>query len=191
MTRTVARLILAMLLLPCTGAVFLLLFLVVVIPAAAGGPPPVSRLLLMWGLLYAFVGAYWVVLWHDMVPWTRRRVARTALATVLSLAGGFAAALGVLAINRQVPPAIATLIGGGTVPITWTLATVLIWRESAAERLTRLQARGMPVIACPLCGYNLAGLTEARCPECGGTFTLEQIVLARPVAAAAQPAAEL
>jgi hypothetical protein len=188
MTRTVARLILAMLLLPCTGAVFLLLFLALIVPA--GGPPAVSRLLLMWFLLYAFVGAYWIILWRDMVPWSRRRVTLTALATVLSLAGGFAVALGCIAVNRQVPPPIAVLFGGGTVPITWVLSTVLIWRETAAERLARLTAHGMPAIACPLCGYNLAGLTEARCPECGATFTLEQIVLARP-RTGAQPAAEL
>lgn len=25
-------------------------------------------------------------------------------------------------------------------------------------------------IECPLCGYNLRGLKEARCPECGGAF---------------------
>jgi hypothetical protein len=185
MTRTVARLILAMLLLPSTGAVFLLLFLILVAPA--GGPPDVGRLLLMWFLLYAFVGAYWVILWHDMVPWNRRRVTRTALATVLSLAGGVVVALACLAVNHQVPPTIAVMIGGGTVPITWVLSTVLVWRETAAERLTRLTAHGMPAIACPLCGYNLAGLTEARCPECGGRFTLEQVILARP-RPGAQPA---
>jgi len=178
MTRTIARLILAMLLLPCTGAVFLILFLALI--ASAGGPPAVGRLVLMWGLLYVFVGAYWIILWHDMVPWNRRRVGRTALAAVLSVAGGVAVAYGCRVINRQVPPPIAVLLGGGTVPITWVLATVLIWRETAAERLARLTAHGMPVIACPLCGYNLAGLTEARCPECGGRFTLEQVMLARP-----------
>ena len=180
MTRTVARLILAMLLLPCTGAVFLLLFVAVVVPANTNGPPSVPRLLLMWFLLYAFIGAYWIVLWRDMVPWSGRRVLLTAAATVLSLVGGAAVALGCMAVHRQLPPPMAVLIGGGTVPITWVLSTVLVWRESAAERLGRLTAHGMPVLACPLCGYNLAGLTEARCPECGGSFTLEQIVLARP-----------
>ena len=134
----------------------------------------------MWLVLYVFVGTYWVVLWRDMVTWNRRRVMLTALATVLSLAGGCAAALGCRTINRQVPLPIAVLLGGGTVPITWVLATVLVWRETPAERLTRLTAHGMPVIACPLCGYNLAGLTEARCPECGASFTLEQVVLGRP-----------
>ena len=180
MTRTVARLILAMLLLPVTGAVFLLLFLALI---PASGPPAVARLLLMWSALYAFVGAYWVLLWRDMVTWNLRRVVATALATLLSLAGGIAVALGCVAINRQVPPPIAVLIGGGTVPITWVLSTVLIWRETPAERLSRLTTHGMPAIACPLCGYSLAGLTEARCPECGGTFTLDQIVLARPQSA--------
>jgi hypothetical protein len=177
MTRTVARLILAMLLLPCTGAVFLLLMLTLIIPA--GGPPAVGRLLLFWSVLYTFVGAYWILLWRDMVTWNRRRVALTALATVLSLAGGLAVALGCMAVNRQVPTPIAVLIGGGTVPITWVLSTVLLWRETAAERLGRLTAHGMPALACPLCGYDLSGLTEARCPECGASFTLEQLLLTR------------
>lgn len=180
MTRTVARLILAMLLLPCTGAVFLLLMVIVVVGSGAGGRPAVSRLLLMWFLLYAFVATYWIVLWWDMVTWNRRRVALTAGATVLSLAIGCAIAIGCLAIYPALLPPPAVMIGGGTVPITWVLSTVLIWRETAAERLGRLTAHGMPVIACPLCGYNLAGLTEAKCPECGASFTLEQIVLARP-----------
>ncbi|HEX8322928.1 MAG TPA: hypothetical protein VF595_03350 [Tepidisphaeraceae bacterium] len=184
MTRTVVRLILAMLLLPFTGAVFIVLFLTLI---PMSGPPPTARLLLMWSALYLFVGTYWVLLWGDMVPWNRRRVTLTVLATVLSLAGGVAVGLGCRAINRQVPPPIAVLIGGGTVPITWVLATVLLWRETAAERLGRLTAHGMPALECPLCGYNLAGLTEARCPECGASFTLEQLVLARP-RPVAQPA---
>ena len=177
MTRTVARLILAMLILPCTGAVFILLFLTLM---PMSGPPAVGRLLLVWSLLYLFVGAYWIMLWRDMVLWNRRRVTLTALATLLSLVGGVAVAVGCVVANHRVPHQVAVLIGGGTVPITWVLSTVLLWRESAAERLSRLTAHGMPVIACPLCGYNLAGLTEARCPECGASFTLEQVVLARP-----------
>ena len=185
MTRTVARLILAMLLLPCTGAVFLVLMLAIVAPT--NGPPSVARLLLMWSLLYLFVGTYWVILWRDMVPWNRRRVMLTALATVGSLAGGAAVAVVAIAFQRQLPPPIAVMFGGGTVPITWVLTTVLIWRETAAERLQRLTAHGMPVIACPLCGYNLAGLQEAKCPECGASFTLEQLILARPLTGA-QPA---
>jgi hypothetical protein len=39
------------------------------------------------------VGAYWVVLWHDMVSWTARRVALTAVATALALFIGAVVAL--------------------------------------------------------------------------------------------------
>ncbi len=31
-------------------------------------------------------------------------------------------------------------------------------------------------VPCPSCGYNLRGLREARCPECGSSFTIEQLV---------------
>ncbi len=30
-------------------------------------------------------------------------------------------------------------------------------------------------LACPLCGYNLRGLTEPRCPECGFRFTWAEL----------------
>ncbi|MBX2852827.1 MAG: hypothetical protein KTR15_13915 [Phycisphaeraceae bacterium] len=29
----------------------------------------------------------------------------------------------------------------------------------------------------PECGYNMRGLTEAKCPECGSKFTLDQLKL--------------
>jgi len=32
-----------------------------------------------------------------------------------------------------------------------------------------------PEIRCPRCGYSLQGLSSASCPECGGTFTLDQL----------------
>lgn len=32
-------------------------------------------------------------------------------------------------------------------------------------------------LPCPKCGYNLTGLREARCPECGATYTLDELVV--------------
>jgi predicted Zn-ribbon and HTH transcriptional regulator len=54
--------------------------------------------------------------------------------------------------------------------------TVFCWRESKLERADRLRLSGIDAIACLNCGYNLTGLNEARCPECGSRFTLDQIV---------------
>src|SRR5687768_8144850 len=31
-------------------------------------------------------------------------------------------------------------------------------------------------VACPLCGYNLRGLADPRCPECGYAFTWEDLL---------------
>ena len=33
----------------------------------------------------------------------------------------------------------------------------------------------MPTLYCPNCGYNLTGLTEERCPECGGRFSRAEL----------------
>jgi hypothetical protein len=34
-------------------------------------------------------------------------------------------------------------------------------------------------VNCPQCGYSLVGLVEARCPECGAGFTLDQLLAAQ------------
>jgi len=70
---------------------------------------------------------------------------------------------------------------GGLVPIVWVLATVLLWRETAAERLARMsKLASHPTMLCPFCGYNLSGLREARCPECGASFTLDELAASQP-----------
>ncbi len=33
----------------------------------------------------------------------------------------------------------------------------------------------MPTLYCPNCGYNLTGLSEHRCPECGGPFSRQHL----------------
>jgi hypothetical protein len=179
MTHTIARLILAMLILPCTGAVFLIGIGIVASFSRGGGPPPVVGVLGLWLGLYLFIFTYWILLWRGVVRWTEARIWKTAGATVVSmLVGVIAAAFGALAI-RGIPIQICMMFGGGLVPIVWVLLTVLLWRETAAERVQRLSRAGGGVL-CPLCGYNLAGLTEARCPECGSRFTLEQLTASQP-----------
>jgi hypothetical protein len=182
MTATIARLILAMLILPATGAVFLLTFLAVLARSGGGGPPPFWGILVVWIIVYTFVAAYWILLWRSTVRWTAARIWKTALAGAVALAGGGAIAFAVIVISRsQIPPGIALLLGGGTVPIVWVLGTVLLWRETAAERVARMSNLiGSPTVVCPFCGYNLSGLREARCPECGNSFTLDQLAASQP-----------
>jgi hypothetical protein len=69
-------------------------------------------------------------------------------------------------------------------PLLWLIATVLIWRETPAERGRRLHAAGRSGVSCPTCGYNLTGLSESRCPECGTRFTLDELMAAQPAVVA-------
>ena len=48
----------------------------------------------------------------------------------------------------------------------------LIWRHGYARGWR--QARGEAPM-CPQCGYNLSGLTQCRCPECGTEYRLEEL----------------
>jgi hypothetical protein len=175
MTTTIARLILAMLILPVTGAVFVLAFVATIRPK---GPPSVLSLFAIWALVYIFVSIYWVLLWNKMVRWTRGRVLRSFAVAAIAIACGCAVGGFCEAITRGIPAQIPVLIGGGVVPIIWVLGTVIVWRETPAERAERLATIGATVV-CPLCGYNMAGLRTAVCPECGGAFTLDQLAAAR------------
>ena len=192
MTATVARLVLAMLLLPVSGALFLILFAAVLARGAGPGPPAVGRVVAVWVMVDLFIAAYWIALWHGVVRWDRRRVLWTAGGTLLALLGGVAFALLCGALNPGLPAPLAALFGGGVVPIAWVLITVLLWRETPRERFERLAGLGPGrSVSCPVCGYSLAGLREARCPECGTHFTLDQLLAAQSHAApspAANPA---
>jgi hypothetical protein len=178
MSRTIARLILAMLLLPATGVVFVLCIAVL---AQSNGPPSVPGLLAMWFAVYAFVFTYWILLWRSSVRWTDGRIVQTVMASVGSLFVGAAFGAVCSALNRGIPIQPLILFGGGIVPIVWVLATVILWRETAAERMQRLTALGGAVrVECPLCGYDLSGLRDLRCPECGSAFTLDQLLASQP-----------
>ena len=177
MSHLVARLVLAMLTLPLTGTVFVVMFMVTV-PTAQG--PTLASMSVLWIVVYAFVATYWIAIWYGVVRWTRGRIWATAAAAPAALLLGVCVGM---VTGRAVPAAgaeIATLVGGGVVPIAWVVATVWIWKETAAERAERLAAMGRETVSCPLCGYNLTGLHEARCPECGARFTLDQLLATQP-----------
>jgi hypothetical protein len=43
-----------------------------------------------------------------------------------------------------------------------------------------------PALHCPTCGYNLTGLPENRCPECGGSFVSTELARERALKEASQ-----
>ena len=176
MTRLIARLILAMLILPLSGALFVLLMAVI---TSQGGPPEVYELAIMWVIVYVFIAVYWVLLWCNIVCWTRDRMRRTIVSGLLALLLGYLIAV-VVRFAFGGPVFVSALFGGGLPPIAWVLATVLIWRETAEERMARITAAGTDTVLCPNCGYNMTGLREARCPECGSVFTIDQLVSGQP-----------
>jgi hypothetical protein len=102
-----------------------------------------------------------------------------AVIVALIVASLAAIAAGAL-LSNSVRDGFTTFIGGILAIVLWLIATVLIWRETPAERALRLAASPASAIACPNCGYNLTGLTESRCPECGSKFTLNELLASQP-----------
>ena len=48
-----------------------------------------------------------------------------------------------------------------------------------ADRAGAFRQAAGDVLFCPKCGYNMTGLYEARCPECGSRYTLDQLAAAQ------------
>lgn len=171
MTQLIARLLLAAMLLPLSIALLVVLIMLISIN---GNPSPLETALL-WIAVDGFVVAYWLWVWKDLVRWTPSRHVRTVAAGVAAIL--VSTVFGsVFHLLGRPPLAASIMVGGGPSPIVWVFLTILIWRESAAERRDRMRKTGSQVIPCPVCGYNLTGLREARCPECGTSFTLNELM---------------
>lgn len=176
MTQLVSRLLLAILVFPLSIALFLM---VTALVTRMRGTPPAILAVAIWAVVYTFIAGYWWAIWRDLVRWTPARRQATLVAGVLALLAASVLAALIFAFAAPVPGFPALLLGGAIAPVVWVFGTVLIWRETPAERAERLRNAGGNVIACPVCGYNLTGLREARCPECGGSFKLEEILAAQ------------
>ena len=174
MSRVLFRLLLTTTLTPATVVVFTLIYLFF---AWAMGWTQEQALLLadvVTGLLLAVV---WIWIWYRMVRWTPTRYAGVAVvfvgaAIVAALVHQF-----VVAIHPYFTE-VGLVLAGLCWVMLWTAGTGFVWRESRAERAERLANLGGPNLACPNCGYNLTGLHQARCPECGTEYTLDGLFAA-------------
>ena len=140
-----------------------------------GGNPNPGEMLVAWTATHAFVVVYWIAVWRSQVVWTTRRRMHTFAAVGLGvIAAGIG--MGVLREFVGLPIEPTIMFSNALFPVVFVLATVLAWRESPAERHARVIERGTDTVSCPICAYNMTGLREAKCPECGAIFTLDELL---------------
>jgi hypothetical protein len=176
MSRLLARIMLALLMFPLAATVYLLAFAAAWKWMRFANVRDDSAFLIGNLVTAAFVVTYWLLLWRKTVRWTVRRTLVTFGAVILgAMCGTLSGAL----VQFTIEDDIAVFVGGIVGILVWLLSTLFIWQETKVERGSRLRGLGLDVVACPGCGYNLTGLREASCPECGGKFTVDQLFAAQ------------
>ena len=175
MTNLLARILLAIMILPLAATVY-----VVVVFSLISKPGNDAVAFIVATLLTAvFVVAYWLWLWRESVKWTGARIGRTLLASAGCVGVGALGAAFLNAVSNIHEESFAIFIAGLLSIVSWLPVTVLIWRETSQERMDRLRLAAGDVLCCLRCGYNMTGLHEARCPECGTQYTLNQLFAAQ------------
>ena len=43
-----------------------------------------------------------------------------------------------------------------------------------------MRARNPDAMVCPACGYNMTGLRATTCPECGASYTINELAALQP-----------
>lgn len=115
----------------------------------------------------------WIGIWHSQVVWTRARRLLTAASVLWSVGAAFIFGV-VVAVCTQ-GNEVGVILGGMVWFVAWMASTAFVWRETGPERAARLGSIAKGTVSCLNCGYNLTGLHEARCPECGTQYTLDEL----------------
>ena len=180
MSQLISRILLTILLFPSATLVLIVSFLL-----AEPQMDNDTAIRLCGVITCAYMAGYWVLLWRRAVVWTPERMRATlsyaAVAVVAGAVVGF-----VIDWVQPYADEVALVLACLTATLLWIIATIFVWRETPAERAARLSRAGADALVCPSCGYNLTGLREARCPECGATFTLNELLSAQPGRASAE-----
>jgi hypothetical protein len=166
--------LLAMALIVATPLVYISVLFVFDQAARVGGPEPFLLASVVTGSLFVLC---WVRLWYREVSWSSRRWLWTALAVAGAAVPAMVVYGAVLAV-QQYADELAGVLAFWCWGVVWIGCTAIIWRETDAERIERLKSLRGRVLSCPKCGYNMTGLYEARCPECGTQFTLDGLFTA-------------
>ncbi|MCG3138016.1 MAG: hypothetical protein HJJLKODD_01872 [Phycisphaerae bacterium] len=172
MSALLARLLLSFVMLVATPLVYLVLFVII---EESVLPNDTSAFLA--SSMFTAIGVLtaWLMIWRRQVRWTPNRRGQTI--GVVGLSCALAAMVAVLIgwVTHRGIREEGIILGGMTWLVGWLAGSVLVWRETPAERAERLANMTRGAISCPRCGYNLTGLQQARCPECGTQFTLDEL----------------
>ncbi len=130
--------------------------------------------LVVWGLIG--LGLFWLI-WRGVVCWNSARKHSTVRGIVYGyLIMGALTAIGLLVLPFPE-------VGGPVGCVLIALAPPLIlifwmfaWTESPRERAKRLGIENLRRVLCPNCKYDLSGLTNLSCPECGHHYTLGTLI---------------
>jgi hypothetical protein len=95
---------------------------------------------------WAFVAVYWTMLWQNSVRWTRGRWAIPCAVAVFGVAVEIIAPLmfkppgpGFSGFDDRIFRTFSLLVLSIFVPASWLVVTLLVWRETVAERVCRLR----------------------------------------------------
>ena len=178
MSRLVSRILLSIFLFPL-AAVFYGLTAIVMLEwlfRSSGPNGEVIGFLLTTFIIWGLMATYWILLWRGSVNWTRGRIGGTVLLVVgATFLGTIAGAIATSLMPGAGNAGFGVFIGGILAIMLWMIGTVFVWRETAEERARRIDSSAADAVTCPACGYNMTGLSEPRCPECGSKYTLNEL----------------
>lgn len=133
-------------------------------------------------LPFATAVVLWWLLWRRAVVWNTRVKIKTVALAILFLAS---AAWYYIpwARNHNATTGFEEFLYHSTQSLPlwgmalWFGGTAIIWRSDKRSRvLTSAVPSSKWVSTCPSCSYDLTGLREVRCPECGWTSTIDDVV---------------
>ncbi|MEM1011075.1 MAG: hypothetical protein AAGI46_02510 [Planctomycetota bacterium] len=124
------------------------------------------------------VMGWWLLVWFKEVTWNTRRVTFSVLAIPGTAVLG--SAVGYVAYLLTDLDTFGMFLGGSSTVIAWLVTACILWRATPMEMIDAVSGEALDAaVTCPRCSYAMTGLRDARCPECGEQYTLDQLFAAQ------------